>query len=173
MALLQPTITRAETLLRQGDPTGRLLALQEVRLALYGLPLTEVTAQARTAIDDRLTIRLGTPEALFSLALRVRLATDAGALSPALSGRLALEVKAAITAAAADDPAGMREALNRFTAQVNAEPIAPDVAADLLSVSELLAAGPARSKRSPHSSSAARACAPTTPATPAPASWPA
>ncbi|MGJ6963708.1 glycoside hydrolase family 97 catalytic domain-containing protein [Streptosporangium sp. G11] len=142
--LLKPMITKAETLLRQGDPTGRLLALQEVRLALYGLPLTEVTAQARTAIDDRLTTRLGTPEALLSLALKVRLATDAGALSPALSGGLALEVKAAITAAVAGDLAGMREALNRFTALVNAEPIAPDVAADLLSVSALLATGPRR-----------------------------
>ncbi|AWS43986.1 glycoside hydrolase family 97 catalytic domain-containing protein [Streptosporangium sp. 'caverna'] len=142
MALLQPTITRSETLLRQGDPTGRLLALQEVRLALYGLPLAEVTAQARTAVDEQLTTRLDAPEALFSLALRVRLATDTGALSPALSGRLALEVRAAITAAVANDPAGMREALNRFNALVNAEPIAPDVAADLLSVSGLFATGP-------------------------------
>ncbi|MFF3440675.1 glycoside hydrolase family 97 catalytic domain-containing protein [Streptosporangium sp. NPDC002721] len=144
MALLQPAITRSEALLRQGDPTGRLLALQEVRLALYGLPLTEVTARARTAVDDLLTTRLGTPEALFSLALKVRLATDTGALDPALSGRLVPEVSAAITAAVAGDQAGMREALTRFATLVDAGPIAPDLAADLLSVSGHLATGPRR-----------------------------
>jgi hypothetical protein len=52
-----------------------------------------VTAQARTAIDDRLAAPLGTPRALFCLALKVRLATDAGALDPVLSGRLSTEVK--------------------------------------------------------------------------------
>ncbi|MFC5833864.1 glycoside hydrolase family 97 catalytic domain-containing protein [Nonomuraea insulae] len=144
MALLQPAISRAETALRRGDVIGRLLALQEVRLALYALSLAEVTAQARTAIDDRLAAPLGTPQALFSLALKVRLATDAGALGPALSGRLSTEVKASITAAAANDPAGMREALNRFTALVTAEPIPEDVAADLLAVSGVLATGPRR-----------------------------
>ncbi|MGI8335066.1 glycoside hydrolase family 97 catalytic domain-containing protein [Actinomadura scrupuli] len=144
MALLQPKITKAETALRQGDETGRLLSLQDVRLAVYGLPLAEVTAKARTAIDDLLATRLGAPAGLFSLALKVRLATDEGAIDPALSGRLASEVKAAIAAVVANDPAGMREALNRFTAMVEAEQIAPDVAADLLAVSGGLTAGPRR-----------------------------
>ncbi|MFD1538280.1 hypothetical protein, partial [Nonomuraea guangzhouensis] len=81
------------------------------------------TAQARTAIDDRLAAPLGPPRALFCLALKVRLATDAGAFDPALSGRLGAEVRTSIAAAAASDPAGMREALHRFTALVSAGPV--------------------------------------------------
>ncbi|GAA2073098.1 glycoside hydrolase family 97 catalytic domain-containing protein [Actinomadura alba] len=144
LSLLQPAINQAESKLRQGDPTGRLLALQEVRLALYGLPLSEVTAQARTAIDDRLAARLGLPQGLFSLALKVRKATDAGALDQDLSGRLASEVKAAVAAAVATDPAKMRDALNRFTTLVEAGPIAPDVSADLLATGKALASEPRR-----------------------------
>ncbi|GAA3201277.1 glycoside hydrolase family 97 catalytic domain-containing protein [Actinocorallia longicatena] len=144
MALLQPALDRAETLLRQNDPAGRLLALQEVRLSLYGLPLTEVTAQARAAVDDRLTLVLGGPEALFSLALKVRLASDAGSLDEGLSASLVTEARNAITAAAANDPATMRAALARFTALVTAAPLAPELSADLLSVSQVLAVGPRR-----------------------------
>jgi alpha-glucosidase len=139
---LQPAIVRGEAMLRRGDVTGRLLALQDVRLALYGLPLDEVSAQARTAIDDRLAARLGAPEGLFSLALKVRVATDERAVDPALSGRLAAEVKAAIDAVVARDTAGMRNALDRFNALVEAVPIAPDVAAGLLTASRAIAAGP-------------------------------
>jgi hypothetical protein len=141
-ARLRPAIVEGEALLRRGDVTGRLLALQDVRLALYGLPLDEVSAQARTAIDDRLTARLGAPEGLFSLALKVRVATDEQAVDPALSGRLAAEVKAAVDAAAARDTAGMRTALDRFNALVEAAPITPDVAAGLLSASRAVAAEP-------------------------------
>ncbi|NDU72015.1 hypothetical protein GWI34_05165 [Actinomadura sp. DSM 109109] len=141
-ASLQPAIAKGEALLRRGDVTGRLLALQDVRLALYGLPLGEVSAQARTAIDDRLTTRLGAPEGLPSLALRVRTATDEKAVDPALSGKLGTEVGAAVRAAAAGDTAEMRKALGRFDALVEAAPIAPDVAAGLLAASRALAAEP-------------------------------
>ncbi|MGI5231911.1 glycoside hydrolase family 97 catalytic domain-containing protein [Actinoallomurus sp. CA-142502] len=142
LARLQPAINRAETTLRQGDPTGRLLALQDVRLALYDLPLTDVTAPARTAIDDRLAPRLGAPQGLFSLALKVRQATDTGAVDSALSGRLASEVKAAVAAAVAKNPGDMREALGRFTTLVEAGPITPDAAADLLATGRMLATAP-------------------------------
>ncbi|WP_179278797.1 glycoside hydrolase family 97 catalytic domain-containing protein [Actinomadura mexicana] len=139
---LQPAIVKGEAMLRRGDVTGRLLALQDVRLALYGLPLGEVSAQARTAIDDRLTARLGAPEGLLSLALKVRVAADERAVDPALSGRLAAEVKAAVHAAAASDTTGMRKALDRFDTLVEGAPIAPDVAAGLLAASRALAAEP-------------------------------
>ncbi|XVQ06517.1 hypothetical protein ACQP1W_28105 [Spirillospora sp. CA-255316] len=98
LARLRPALNKAENMVRQGDATGRLLALQDVRLTLYGLPPSEVTAQARNAIDDRLTSRLGAPQALLFLALKMRLATNAGHIDPAMSGRLASEVKAAIAA---------------------------------------------------------------------------
>ena len=139
---LQPAIVKGEAMLRRGDLTGRLLALQDVRLALYGLPLDEVSAQARTAIDDRLTARLGAPEGLLALALKVRVATDEGAVDPALSGRLTAEIKAAVHAAAARDATGMREALDRFNVLVEGAPIAPDLAAGLLAASRALAAEP-------------------------------
>ncbi|WBQ02108.1 glycoside hydrolase family 97 catalytic domain-containing protein [Kribbella sp. CA-293567] len=142
MATLQPTITKAETVLRAGDVTGRLLALQELRLALYGLPLSDVSAQARTAIDDNLAARLGRPLGLFSLALKVRTATDSGALEPALADRLATEVRSGITAAVANDVVGMRAALNRFTVLVEAGPIPPELAAELLAAGGLFATGP-------------------------------
>ncbi|MFC5752735.1 glycoside hydrolase family 97 catalytic domain-containing protein [Actinomadura rugatobispora] len=144
LALLQPAINKSETMLRHGDTTGRLLALQDMRLALYGLPLAEVTAQARTAIDDRLSDRLGEPQGLLSLALKVRRAADAGSLDPALSGRLTSEVKAAIAAAVGNDPAAMREALNRFTTLVEAGPVPGDVAAGLLAAGRMLSLSPRR-----------------------------
>ncbi|GAA3928247.1 hypothetical protein GCM10023085_06750 [Actinomadura viridis] len=144
LEVLQPAINKAESELRQGDPDGRLLGLQDVRLALYGLPVADVTAQARTAIDERLAARLGAPQGLFSLALKVRQATETGALDPALSGRLASEVEAAVAAAVANDPARMREALGRFTTLVEAGPIAPDVAAGLLASAKVFASGPRR-----------------------------
>ncbi|MEU8306259.1 glycoside hydrolase family 97 catalytic domain-containing protein [Actinomadura sp. NPDC048955] len=141
-AELQPSIVKGEAMLRRGDATGRLLALQDVRLALYRLPLDEVSAPARTAIDDRLTARLGAPEGLVSLALKVRAAADDRAVDAALSGKLAAEVKAAVHAASAGDAAGMRKALDRFDALVKAAPISPDVAAGLLAASRALAAEP-------------------------------
>ncbi|MGI5201291.1 glycoside hydrolase family 97 catalytic domain-containing protein [Spirillospora sp. CA-108201] len=139
---LQPAIAKSEAALRRGDVTGRLLALQDLRLALYGLPLDEVSAQARTAIDDRLATRLGAPEGLLSLALKVRGAADDRAVDPALSGRLAAEVKAAVHAASAGDATEMRKALGRFDALVEAAQIAPDVADGLLAASRALAAEP-------------------------------
>ncbi|WP_433472427.1 hypothetical protein ACQPZP_26500 [Spirillospora sp. CA-142024] len=48
-ARLERAIVKSEHALRQGDATGRLMALQDVRLALYGLPLADVSAPARTA----------------------------------------------------------------------------------------------------------------------------
>lgn len=141
-AELQPSIVRGEAMLRRGDATGRLLALQDVRLALYRLPLDEVSAPARTAIDDRLTARLGAPEGLVSLALKVRAAADDRAVDAALSGKLAAEIKAAVHAASEGDAAGMRKALDRFDALVKAAPISPDVSAGLLAASRALAAEP-------------------------------
>lgn len=61
MQLLQRGILTADAELRKGNSTGRLLALQDVRRVLYGFPVAEVTARARAVVDDRLTIRLGTP----------------------------------------------------------------------------------------------------------------
>lgn len=141
-AELQPPIVKGEAMLRRGDATGRLLALQDVRLALYRLPLDEVSAPARTAIDDRLTARLGAPEGLVSLALKVRAAADDRAVDAALSGKLAAEIKAAVHAASEGDAAGMRKALDRFDALVKAAPISPDVSAGLLAASRALAAEP-------------------------------
>ncbi|GAA2309867.1 hypothetical protein GCM10010402_82210 [Actinomadura luteofluorescens] len=141
-AELQPSIVKGEAMLRRGDTTGRLLALQDVRLALYRLPLDEVSAPARTAIDDRLTARLGAPEGLVSLALKVRAAADDRAVDAALSGKLAAEIKAAVHAASEGDAAGMRKALDRFDALVKAAPISPDVSAGLLAASRALAAEP-------------------------------
>lgn len=142
MHMLQRGILTADAELRKGDTTGRLLALQDVRRSLYGLPVAEVTAQARATIDDRLTIRLGAPQGLFAIALKVRLATDAGRLGKPLSDQLGAALEAAITAATADDAAGMREALRGFTALVEAGPIDPDVAAELLTASSALTDGP-------------------------------
>ncbi|GAA4367399.1 hypothetical protein GCM10023088_15130 [Actinomadura verrucosospora] len=139
---LQPAIVKGEALLRRGDATGRLLALQGVRLALYGFSLDDVSAEARTAIDGRLTARLGAPEGLLFLARKVRVAADEGAVDPTLSGRLAAEVRTAVNAVAARDTAGMKEALDRFDALVEAAQIAPDVAAGLLATSRALAAEP-------------------------------
>ncbi|MFG1911461.1 glycoside hydrolase family 97 catalytic domain-containing protein [Kribbella sp. NPDC048928] len=139
---LEPAIRRADTELRDGDTTGRLLALQDVRLALYKLPLDEVTAPASTAIDERLTVRLGAPQGLFSLLLKVRRGVDSGGIDAALPGRLAAELEAAIRAAVAHDPAAMRDALNRFDALVVAGPIAPEVSEDLLAAARVLVDGP-------------------------------
>ena len=142
MVRLEVPLLKAETQLLWGDVTGRLLALQDARLTLYGLPLSEVSAQARTAIDDLLTTRLGEPQGLLSLALKVRQATDSGAADAVLSGRPFAELKGAITAAVANDQAGMPAAVIRFTTLVEAGPIDPAVAAELLTAGGVFAAGP-------------------------------
>ncbi|MET9271957.1 glycoside hydrolase family 97 catalytic domain-containing protein [Kribbella sp. NPDC003557] len=138
MHLLQRGILTADAQLRQGNTTGRLLALQDVRRSLYSLPVAEVTAPARTVIDDRLTIRLGSPQGLFSIALKVRLGTDAGTIGVPLSAKLAAALEPAIAAATRHDAAGMRDALRGFTALVEAGPIAPGTAAELLAASNAL-----------------------------------
>ncbi|MEV8378749.1 glycoside hydrolase family 97 catalytic domain-containing protein [Kribbella sp. NPDC056861] len=137
-AVLQPSITTAETKLRDGDLTGRLLALQDVRLNLYGR--SNITTAARTAIDNNLTTRLGSPQALFALALKVRQAT----IDPTVSAHLMAEVRTAITAAIAADPAAMRQAVTRFTTLVEAGPIPPETATQLLAASKVFAAEPRR-----------------------------
>ncbi|WP_170284702.1 glycoside hydrolase family 97 catalytic domain-containing protein [Kribbella amoyensis] len=139
---LQAQALRSEAALHRGDVTGRLLALQELRLTLYGSAVTEVTAAARAALDEVLATRLGTPQGLLSLALKVREAADDGAVEVALSGMLSAEVRAAVSAAVKKDAAGMEAALNRFTALVEGGSIPGDVAAELLAIGETLAAGP-------------------------------
>ncbi|GAB3838335.1 glycoside hydrolase family 97 catalytic domain-containing protein [Kribbella italica] len=138
MVRLEVPLIKAEGQLLRGDVNGRLLALQEARLALYGLPVAEVSAEARTAIDELLTTRLGEPQGLLSLALKVRQA----AVDPVLSSRLLAELKSAIAAAVVDDRAGMQAAVTRFTALVEAGPIDPAVAAELLAAGGVFAAGP-------------------------------
>ncbi|MGC4943496.1 glycoside hydrolase family 97 catalytic domain-containing protein [Kribbella sp. DT2] len=134
MVRLELPLVKAESQLLRGDVTGRLLALQDARLTLYSLPVAEVSTPARTAIDDLLTTRLGEPQGLFSLALKVRQA--------AVDPRLFAELKGAITAAVADDQAGMQSAVTRFTALVEAGPIDPAVAAELLTAAGVFATGP-------------------------------
>ena len=97
-----------------------------------------MSAQARTAIDELLTTRLGEPQGLLSLALKVRQA----AVDPVLSSRLFAELKTAITAAVANDQVGMQAAVTRFTALVEAGPIDPAVAAELLAAGGVFAVGP-------------------------------
>ncbi|MEH1163944.1 glycoside hydrolase family 97 catalytic domain-containing protein [Micromonospora sp. CPCC 205539] len=142
---LQKRVDQAEAELRRGDVAGRLLALQDLRLDLYGLPVSQVTTEARTAIDDLLSVRLGPPRGLLNLARTVRLATDQGTIDPALSKQLLDEVAVAGRSASANDTGAMNTALNRFGALITAAPagqIGPDVAADLLASSGVLAAGP-------------------------------
>ncbi|MET7751289.1 glycoside hydrolase family 97 catalytic domain-containing protein [Micromonospora sp. NPDC005367] len=142
---LQRRVDKAESELRHGDVTGRLLALQDLRMDLYRLPVPQVGAQARTAIDDLLSIRLGSPRGLLSIAGDVRLATDQGSIVPALSQRLLDEITAAAQSASGDDNAAMRDALDRFGALVATAPagqVTPDVAADLLASIGVITAGP-------------------------------
>ncbi|TDC38869.1 carbohydrate-binding protein [Micromonospora sp. 15K316] len=112
---------------------------------LYGLPVPQVSTQARAAIDDLLTVRLGAPRGLLSIAGDVRLATDEGTIHAVLSQRLLDEVTAAARAVSAGDDAAMRKALDRFAALVTAAPadqVDPDVATDLLASTGVIAAGP-------------------------------
>ncbi|RKN20934.1 hypothetical protein D7147_08950 [Micromonospora musae] len=145
LTTLQHRLNQAESELRHGDVTGRLLALQDLRLELYRLPVPEVSVPARAAIDDLLTVRLGDARGLLAIAGDVRLATDDGTIAPALSQRLLDEIAAAARSASASDSTAMRTALDRLAALVTAAPagqIAPDVAAELLASTGAIAAGP-------------------------------
>lgn len=145
LSTLQQRATEAESALNSGDVTGRLRALQDLRLDLYRQPLAEVTLTARTAIDDLLTVRLGPARGLLAIARNVRLAADLQTIEPALSRRLLGEIATATRSASANDTTAMRDALDRFGVLVTAAPagkIAPEVAAKLLASTAALTAGP-------------------------------
>ncbi|WP_433308942.1 glycoside hydrolase family 97 catalytic domain-containing protein [Micromonospora sp. CA-269861] len=145
LSTLQQRVTQAEAELNSGDVNGRLRALQNLRLDLYRQPLTEATLTARTAIDDLLSVRLGPPRGMLSVARNVRLAADLRSIDPALSRRLLGEIATATRSASANDTAAMREALDRFGARVTTAPagqITPEVAATLLASTAALTAGP-------------------------------
>lgn len=142
---LQQRVTQAESELSSGNVTGRLRALQNLRLDLYRQPVAEVTVAARTAIDDLLTVRLGPPRGLLAIARNVRLAADSQRIAPALTRQLLAQIATATRAASANDTAAMRDALDEFGALVTAAPAAqidPEVAATLLTSTTALTAGP-------------------------------
>jgi hypothetical protein len=142
---LQQRVTQAEAELDSGNVTGRLRALQNLRLDLYRQPVAEVTVTARTAIDDLLTVRLGPPRGLLAIARNVRLAADNQSIAPPLARQLLAGIATATRAASANDTAAMRSALDGFGALVTAAPaaqIVPAVAATLLASTGALTAGP-------------------------------
>ncbi|MDG4782079.1 glycoside hydrolase family 97 catalytic domain-containing protein [Micromonospora sp. WMMD961] len=145
LGTLQQRATQAESELSSGDVTGRLRALQNLRLDLYRQPVAEVTVTARTAIDDLLTVRLGPPRGLLAIARNVRLAADDQTIAPALARQLVAEIASAARSASANDTAAVRTALDQFEALVTAAAatqIDPEVAATLLASTAALTAGP-------------------------------
>lgn len=138
---LEKLLRQSDMARRAGDATGRLLALQDLRMALYGYGKDEVTVPARDRVDEILSLRLGTPVGLVELAHWVRVATDAGDIDAAFARTIVDKFGIAVDAASEEDSDALATSLQDvidLIADASSDQIAVEVADELTTRIETL-----------------------------------